>query len=238
MSKWQKDERRLANARVIGQTGVDLPFTESDFSPQVAQLRAVALERSSGLAGSSWSRSKLLAWLNINPPDAVSNAGPSSGAAAASSGVAPKSPPALLKFRWNKDLEARLVSTICNTREQFLLRNQQLTRQQLDAGRRTSVYWEAAATRFNDASYNPVNEYNHIPLLSRILPTQTSLVPVTAAKMREKFLSLRADLTKCNEYFTLYTSLEYIQIFLLIQCIINQDASNPISLKCCNCWAK
>jgi hypothetical protein len=65
LGKQEKYSRRLENARLLGTSSTSL---YPDLVPQAVQLKKAALERKKDLLCHSWTRSRLVEWLEANPP--------------------------------------------------------------------------------------------------------------------------------------------------------------------------
>jgi hypothetical protein len=167
----------LANAKAIGGPDV-VPFPEKQFSPQVAQLRQqAALGRDSDLMCGSWKRGQILEWLVANP--IVHDEEPNRALFPPPPVPPPTLPTPVVKFRWNKNLEARVVCVIYDDVQAFLQKDGALSRQQIDAKVHLAPYWNDAAAKFNSTLFLPLNEYNHIEDLASLSPTKCHVVSIT-----------------------------------------------------------
>ena len=153
MNKGEKDKYRLMNAHGVGVSEV-MQYNYPELSPQLVHLRKAVLARDCNATCASWRRERLLEWLKQNPPS-TPNAAPGLprelqpttpvqpgcqvNPVQPGSQLNPVRPIVLsisqqgtqmLKFRWNKHFEARLIALICFDPAAFLGRGGRLTHQE------------------------------------------------------------------------------------------------------------
>jgi hypothetical protein len=175
----------------------------------VVHLKIAALERNRNLLCQSWTKGHLVEWLKVNPPAVETTAQevttqPLSAPLEVPSPVISHAPVLVMvtpaKFRWNKNLEARLICAVCDDVAAFLTRGQRLNQAQLDA-RELNPFWVECAFKFNLVDYKPVNIFENVSELQSIDPSNPHSAQIMPLDLKSKFTQIRGFVTKATGDF-------------------------------------
>ena len=136
------------------------------------------------------------------PSPTCSSQQSSSGTGGLGSSQASSSSASYVRFRWNKNLEARAVASICDDKEGFLVKGKSLSRQSLDAKQMLSEFWIDAADRFNSEAFAPINEFDHIDEVKHISPTAPHKAKISGNELEKKFKAIQSLVTKSVNNFS------------------------------------